>query len=72
MNAYHEKLAAAIPLVNPDAAVITNIDGPTLVPHMVSPMAGHFRECPAKKRFSPSFFFFIKLTQNQMPISTTR
>jgi hypothetical protein len=53
-------------------AEASNMDGPTLVPHMVRPILGQPREFPARKRFSPAFLFFLKLAQYPMPISTIK
>jgi hypothetical protein len=63
MNAYHAKFPDTIPVVYPALAEANNIEGPTLVPHMLSPMEGHVNECSARNIFSFSFFFFTKLTQ---------
>ena len=66
-KAYHEKLPAAIPPSKPLLALATNIEGPTLVPHMVKPMANQPKDLLAKNKL----LFLPELAQIPMPSSTT-
>jgi len=51
-----------MPPSKPLLALAINIDGPTLVPHMVKPMANQPKLLLARNKF-PSFFLFPKLAQ---------
>lgn len=61
-NAYQEKFPATIPVSYPLLALAINIDGPTLVPHMVRPMANQPNDLFARKRLL-LLFFLLKLDQ---------
>src|SRR5204863_8250131 len=51
-NAYHSKLPATIPVVYPILAKASNIEGPTLVPHILKPILYQLRDLPARNSVS--------------------
>jgi hypothetical protein len=65
-KAYQAKFPDTIPELYPALADASSMEGPTFVPHMVSPIANQPRLLFARKRLS-FLFFFATLAQKAIP-----
>src|SRR5690606_19853743 len=64
-NAYQSKLTATIPEVYTTVAKASNMEGPTLVAHILKPILYQLKDFPARKCASPS----TRLREENKPIA---
>src|SRR5690606_28715735 len=73
-KAYQSKFTATIPVVYPTVAKANNMEGPTLVAHILKPILYQLSDLPARKCSAPSAFLRDEtspMTMRAMRYTTT-